>query len=105
MTLCTPGEVSRQKQCGEVVKATVLELPRNVTVKQVPDARIERPTDVPLRIGWTDICGSDLRMYDGRTIVDRLARAPLEEGSNAYLHFDAPDMGWSKIVLMPSGVR
>jgi glutathione-independent formaldehyde dehydrogenase len=33
----------------------------------VPDARIERPTDVLVRITTTNICGSDLHMYEGRT--------------------------------------
>lgn len=33
----------------------------------VPDAKIEKPTDVLVRITSTNICGSDLHMYDGRT--------------------------------------
>jgi len=33
----------------------------------VPDAKIERPTDVLVRITTTNICGSDLHMYEGRT--------------------------------------
>jgi glutathione-independent formaldehyde dehydrogenase len=49
------------------VKAVVYEGPRNVSVKDVPDARIERPTDVLVRITTTNICGSDLHMYEGRT--------------------------------------
>jgi glutathione-independent formaldehyde dehydrogenase len=32
-------------------------------------------------------------------------RLPLEEGPNAYLHFDARDMGWTKVVLTPNGGR
>ncbi len=36
------------------------------------DSRIEKPTDVLVRITTTNICGSDLHMYEGRT--------PLEEG-------------------------
>ena len=49
------------------MKAVVYEGPRTVTVKDVPDARIERPTDVLVRITTTNICGSDLHMYEGRT--------------------------------------
>jgi threonine dehydrogenase-like Zn-dependent dehydrogenase len=41
--------------------------PRQVSVKDVPDARIERPTDVLVRVTTTNICGSDLHMYEGRT--------------------------------------
>ncbi len=49
------------------MKAVVYEGPRQVTVKEVPDARIERPTDVLVRITSANICGSDLHMYEGRT--------------------------------------
>jgi glutathione-independent formaldehyde dehydrogenase len=49
------------------MKAMVYEGLRNVRVKDVPDARIERPTDVLVRITTTNICGSDLHMYEGRT--------------------------------------
>ena len=36
-------------------------------MKDVPDARIERPTDVLVPITATNICGLDLNMYEGRT--------------------------------------
>ena len=49
------------------MKALVYNGPRDVRVKQVEDARIERPTDVLVRITSTNICGSDLHMYEGRT--------------------------------------
>ena len=49
------------------MRAVVYEGPRKVSVKDVPDARIERPTDVLVRITSTNICGSDLHMYEGRT--------------------------------------
>src|SRR4051794_37058699 len=49
------------------MKAVVYEGPRQVSVKEVPDARIERPTDVLVRITSANICGSDLHMYEGRT--------------------------------------
>jgi glutathione-independent formaldehyde dehydrogenase len=49
------------------MKAVVYEGPRKVSVKEVPDARIERPTDALVRITTTNICGSDLHMYEGRT--------------------------------------
>ena len=49
------------------MKAVVYDGPRNVTVKNVPDAKIEKPTDVLVRITSTNICGSDLHMYEGRT--------------------------------------
>src|SRR3954471_23983531 len=52
---------------GGSMKAVVYEGPRQVSVKVVPDARIERPTDVLVRITSANICGSDLHMYEGRT--------------------------------------
>ncbi len=52
------------------MKALVYNGPRNVTVQEVPDATIERPTDVLVKITTTNICGSDLHMYEGRTEVE-----------------------------------
>lgn len=52
------------------MKALVYEGPRKVRVKEVPDAKIERPTDAVVRIRSTNICGSDLHMYEGRTDME-----------------------------------
>jgi glutathione-independent formaldehyde dehydrogenase len=49
------------------MKALVYNGPRDVSVQEVPDAKIERPTDVLVKISTTNICGSDLHMYEGRT--------------------------------------
>ena len=49
------------------MKAVVYKGPNAVSVEEVPDAKIERPTDVLVRITTTNICGSDLHMYEGRT--------------------------------------
>lgn len=49
------------------MKAIVYNGPRDVAVKDVSDAKIEKPTDVLVRITTTNICGSDLHMYEGRT--------------------------------------
>ena len=49
------------------MKAVIYNGPRDVQVREVPDPRIERPTDVLVRITSTNICGSDLHMYEGRT--------------------------------------
>ena len=53
------------------MKAVVYNGPRNVSVKDVPDAKIEKPTDVLVRITSTNICGSDLHMYEGRTDLEK----------------------------------
>lgn len=49
------------------MKAVVYNGPKNVSVEEVPDAKIERPTDVLVKVTRTNICGSDLHMYEGRT--------------------------------------
>lgn len=53
------------------MKAVVYNGLRDVSVKEVPDAKIERPTDVLVRITSTNICGSDLHMYEGRTDFEK----------------------------------
>lgn len=52
------------------MKALVYNGPRDVQVREVPDARIERATDVLVKISSTNICGSDLHMYEGRTNME-----------------------------------
>jgi glutathione-independent formaldehyde dehydrogenase len=54
------------------VKAVVYRGPRDVSVEERPDPRVEHPLDAIVRITTTNICGSDLHMYEGR--------APVEEG-------------------------
>ena len=49
------------------MRALVYNGPRDVKVIDMPDAKIERATDVLVRITSTNICGSDLHMYEGRT--------------------------------------
>lgn len=49
------------------MKGLVYNGPRNVAVIDVSDPKIERATDVLVRITRTNICGSDLHMYEGRT--------------------------------------
>lgn len=52
------------------MKALVYEGPNKVAVREVPDAIIERPGDAVVRITSTNICGSDLHMYEGRTAME-----------------------------------
>ena len=53
------------------MKAVVYQGPRDVAVTDVPDAKIERPTDVLVKVTTTNICGSDLHMYEGRTSFEQ----------------------------------
>lgn len=49
------------------MKAVVYNGPYDVSVKDVPDAKIVKPTDALIRVTTSNICGSDLHMYEGRT--------------------------------------
>ncbi|HWD18803.1 MAG TPA: glutathione-independent formaldehyde dehydrogenase [Verrucomicrobiae bacterium] len=53
------------------MKALVYRGPRDVRIEEVPDPKIEEPTDVLVKITATNICGSDLHMYEGRTDVEK----------------------------------
>lgn len=46
------------------MKALTWQGRRNVVVEEVPDARIELPTDAIVKITSTAICGSDLHLYE-----------------------------------------
>ena len=52
------------------MKAVVYQGPRDVTVTDVEDPRIQDPNDVIVKITTTAICGSDLHMYEGRTMAE-----------------------------------
>ena len=72
------------------MRAVVYNGPRDVRVANVPDAKIERPTDVLVKISRTNICGSDLHMYEGRTDVEpgkvaRVTFTPDKAGDFTYL--------------------
>jgi glutathione-independent formaldehyde dehydrogenase len=49
------------------MRAIVYKEPKKIVVEQVPDPRIESPTDAIVRITSAAICGSDLHMYEGRS--------------------------------------
>jgi threonine dehydrogenase-like Zn-dependent dehydrogenase len=53
------------------MKALVYHGPRDVRITQVPEPKIQEPTDVLVKITTTNICGSDLHMYEGRTNVEQ----------------------------------
>lgn len=53
------------------MKALVYHGPKKVSVDTVPDARIEKHTDILIKLTTSNICGSDLHMYEGRTDVEK----------------------------------
>ncbi|GLZ56170.1 glutathione-independent formaldehyde dehydrogenase [Actinomycetospora sp. NBRC 106378] len=52
------------------MRAVVYKGQNEVAVEQVDDPRLEAPTDALIRITTTAICGSDLHMYEGRTVAE-----------------------------------
>src|SRR5690242_19389950 len=50
----------------ERMRAIVVKGIDQVALETVPDARIEAPTDVLLRVTSSAICGTDLHIYEGR---------------------------------------
>jgi glutathione-independent formaldehyde dehydrogenase len=65
------------------MRAIVYQKPNTVSVEQVPDPRLEAPTDAVVRITSAGICGSDLHMYEGRT----------PEGGQGGMRFGHENMG------------
>ncbi|MEV5657001.1 zinc-dependent alcohol dehydrogenase family protein [Streptomyces sp. NPDC052291] len=49
------------------MRATVIHAPHDIRVEEVPDPRIQQPTDVVLRVLRACICGSDLWAYRGES--------------------------------------
>src|SRR4051812_38906874 len=47
------------------MRAVTFQGMKNVEVKEVPDAKIEKSDDIIVRITSTAICGSDLHIYRG----------------------------------------
>ncbi|MEU8301224.1 glutathione-independent formaldehyde dehydrogenase [Micromonospora sp. NPDC048909] len=52
------------------MRAVVYEDVRTVGVHEVPDATLEAETDALIRVTSSALCGTDLHMYDGRTVAN-----------------------------------
>lgn len=51
------------------MRAIVYKRPDKVAVEEVDDPKIEHPGDAIIRLTSSGICGSDLHMYQGRTVA------------------------------------
>ena len=60
-----------KKERRRIMKALVYHGTKDVSVDSVPDAKIEKPTDVVVKITTTNICGSDLHMYEAAPMSER----------------------------------
>ena len=80
------------------MKALVYYGPYDVRVSEMPDAEIEQPTDVLVKITTSNICGSDLHMYQGRTnmesgkILGHENMGKVVEVGNSVTHIKVGDM-------------
>jgi glutathione-independent formaldehyde dehydrogenase len=52
------------------MKAVIYEGPYKVAVREIDDPAISEPNDAIIEITTTNICGSDLHMYEGRTAAE-----------------------------------
>jgi threonine dehydrogenase-like Zn-dependent dehydrogenase len=59
--------VDARETKGIPVKAVTWQGRMDIRVEEVPDPRIEEPTDAIVRITTTGLCGSDLHLYDPLT--------------------------------------
>ena len=80
------------------MKALTWQGKRSVSVEEVPDPRIQEPTDAIVRITSTGICGSDLHLYevlgpfmDKGDIIGHEPMGIVEEVGPAVTHIKAGD--------------
>src|SRR6476469_9406937 len=60
-----PGTAGRTPDGeGSAMKAVTWQGKRDVQIKEMPDPKIEEPTDVVIKVTSTAICGSDLHLYE-----------------------------------------
>lgn len=62
------------------MKAAVLTGIRRMEVREVPDPKIERDTDVLLRIGKVGVCGSDVHYFETGRIGSQVVKFPFLVG-------------------------
>lgn len=80
------------------MKAAVFHAPGDIRIEQVPDPRIQDPTDAIIRITHTAICGSDLWYYRGQAAFEpgwRIGHEPMgivEEVGSAVRHVRKGDL-------------
>src|SRR5690348_1183675 len=67
------------------MKAVVWHATQDVRVEEVPDPKIEQPTDAIVRITSAAICGSDLHLYE---VVGPQAAAHVRPGDRIVIPFN-----------------
>jgi hypothetical protein len=62
-----PYELVQLRVGTSVYESGFYQEPSKVTVEEMPNPTIQEPNDAIVRITTTNICGSALRTYEGRT--------------------------------------
>jgi threonine dehydrogenase-like Zn-dependent dehydrogenase len=59
-----PASPLNHQTKGRTMRAVTWQGKRSVTVDDVPDPKIQQPTDAIIKVTTTNICGSDLHLYE-----------------------------------------
>jgi threonine dehydrogenase-like Zn-dependent dehydrogenase len=68
------------------MKALVYHGPKKVSVDRVPDAKLEKLTDVVIKLTTTNICGSDLHMYEGDLGGSKRSGSAIRDARSTHSH-------------------
>src|SRR5512145_2884139 len=58
------------------MKAVFLTAPEKLTLRDIPEPRLHRPTEVLLRMKAVGICGSDIHYFKNGRIGDQIVQYP-----------------------------
>ncbi len=96
------------------MKAVVFHDVGDIRLEDVPEPKIEQPTDAIVRLTASAICGTDLHFIRGTFPVIELVRTgsfdpasvltqqePITSVIDAYKAFDTRQPGWIKVELLP----
>ena len=78
------------------MKALVYNGPRDVSIREVPDATTQRPADVVI----TPTTSASVKATGGIGVVG--VCVPEDPEADAYKPFDDRDEGWTKVILTPA---
>ncbi|MFF0395136.1 alcohol dehydrogenase catalytic domain-containing protein [Streptomyces sp. NPDC005248] len=73
-------------------------------MKDVPDAKIEHPCDIIVKITTTNICGSDLHMYEGRTSFESGRTLGRENMGQVEVGSAVPEVQVGQYVVLPFNI-
>ena len=81
------------------MKAAVLTGIRQIEIRDVPDPRIEKPTDVLLKIEMVGVCGSDVHYYETGRIGSQVVKYPFIVGHECSATIEAIGPAVTKVKI------